>query len=179
MPTVDGSSARAREADEGRLGGLNHRATPGVGKAYPVFLRKKCPRSSSYHISHLLLPSLACLSSGMSAQPFSAWNAAWRDSYATMLLVVPKRDGGWESTQQDGGKPVWRSARQTGVRHGSRTCASLIFPIHHTRGRWMPSFVLSRKAGSRPSVQAMTCSLSIPSGLSHRFFEALLEDRLW
>src|SRR5260370_36803841 len=52
MPTVDGSSARAREADEGRLGGLNHRATPGVSKAHPVFLRKTCPRSSSYHISH-------------------------------------------------------------------------------------------------------------------------------
>ena len=50
---ADGSSARAEEADEGRLGGLNHRATPGVGKAHPVFLRKKCPRSSSYHIGNV------------------------------------------------------------------------------------------------------------------------------
>src|SRR5262249_46477693 len=30
--------------------------------------------------------------------------------------------------------PVWRSTRQTGVRHGSRARASLIFPIHHCIG---------------------------------------------
>jgi len=30
----------------------------------------------------------------MSAQPFSAWNAAWRDSCARIL----QRHGGWEST---------------------------------------------------------------------------------
>jgi hypothetical protein len=34
----------------------------------------------------------------MSAQLFYAWNAAWRDCCATILLVLPKRDGGWEST---------------------------------------------------------------------------------
>src|SRR5579859_6519193 len=113
----------------------------------------------------------------MSAQPFSACNAAWRDSCATLLLVLPKRDGGWESKQQDGGESVWRSAQQTGIRHGSAASASLMFPIHHIRGRGMPSFVLSRKAGSRPSVQAMICSLH-PLFLPHRFLEALLENRL-
>jgi hypothetical protein len=112
----------------------------------------------------------------MSAQPFSAWNVAWRDSCATILLIVPKRDGGWESKKQDGGKPVWRSAQQTGVRQVSLASASLMFPIHHTRGRGMPPFVLSRKAGSRPSVQAMIRSLH-PLFLPHRFLEALLENR--
>ncbi len=41
----------------------------------------------------------------------------------------------------------------------------------------MPSFVLSRKAGSRSEVAAMICSLH-PLFLPHRFLEALLENRL-
>src|SRR2546422_1070301 len=99
----------------------------------------------------------------MSAQPFSAWNAVWRDSYATILLVLPKRDGGWESTQEDGGKPVWRSARQTGVRHGSAASASLIF-LNRPHPRPMDA-VFCPVAQSRfdPAVQAMICSLAIPS----------------
>jgi hypothetical protein len=38
--------------DEARWERLNQRATPGVGRAHSMFLRKKCPFLSSYHISH-------------------------------------------------------------------------------------------------------------------------------
>jgi len=48
---VDASSARAEQADEARLDELQQRATPGVGRAHSVFLRKQCSCSSSYHIS--------------------------------------------------------------------------------------------------------------------------------
>src|SRR5437899_11757630 len=52
MQTVNASSALTEEADEARLDGLHQRATPGVGRAHSVFLRKTCTFSSYYHISH-------------------------------------------------------------------------------------------------------------------------------
>jgi hypothetical protein len=51
MPTVDVSSALTQEADEAQWDGFSQRATPGVGMAHCVFVRKKYIFSSSYHIS--------------------------------------------------------------------------------------------------------------------------------
>src|SRR6266705_412602 len=67
----------------------------------------------------------------MSAQPFCAWNAAWRENCATIFLVLPERRRMGKQAC-DGAREVWRSARQTGVRHGSPTSASLVSPIHRT-----------------------------------------------
>jgi uncharacterized damage-inducible protein DinB len=95
-----------------------------------------------------------------------------------MLPVLQKRDGGWENKQQDGAREVWRSARQTGVRHGSQARTSLMFPIHHIRGRWMP-FLPGRAKQVRSSSAGDDLLSLHPLFLPHRFLEALLENRLW
>ena len=52
MQMWDGSWASSARADEARLDELYQRATPGVGRAHSVFLRKTCPCFLFYHISH-------------------------------------------------------------------------------------------------------------------------------
>ena len=44
--------SETQEAEEARWDGLHQRATPGIGRTHAVFLKKQCPCSSSYHISH-------------------------------------------------------------------------------------------------------------------------------
>jgi len=110
----------------------------------------------------------------MSAQPFCAWNAAWRDYCATILLVLPKRDGGWES------KHSWweagmekRAANRCQAWISGERIADFPHPPHpwHTYAVFCPV----EKACST-IVQAMTCSLHTLF-LPHRFLEVLLENR--
>ncbi len=94
-------------------------------------------------------------------------------------LVLPKRYGGWESKQQDGAEVGMekRTANRCQAWISSEHIANVAHPPH-SRPMEMLSFALSRKAGSRPSAQAMTCSLSIPTFCPIVSSRALLEDRL-
>jgi hypothetical protein len=81
----------------------------------------------------------------MSAQPFYAWDTSWRDDCATILLVWPKRDGGWESKHSMVGSRYGEARGKQVSGMNLRRSASLIFPIHHTLGIGMSSFALSKK----------------------------------
>jgi hypothetical protein len=86
---------------------------------------------------------------------------SWRDSRATILLILPERDGGWESKHS----MVLRSMeKRVANRCQAGISGERIADVSHPpqpKHRY-DVFCPAEKAAST-IVQAMTCSLSIPS----------------
>src|SRR6266516_7214943 len=86
--------------------------------------------------------------------------------------MIPARRPFWlcqsETADSDNASIGWcardmeKRVRQRGVRHGTPANASLMFPIHHTIGRWMSSFPPPRHPHIR-SLCKQWLALSPPS----------------
>jgi hypothetical protein len=87
----------------------------------------------------------------MSAQPFCVCNTAWREYCATIFLVLPERDGEWESkhamVRERYGEACGKQVSGMDLRRVHRWFSPSTVP-------WLIDAVFYpvEKAGSRPSV---------------------------